>query len=109
MSTWNQRMDRVFFCLTLTPREVVEESDNTTQPHRSSTQSSSLRNNVKNKNAEIYNRNKSTKFFFKISTVARCNKCQGYDHIAVDCTSPVKITAVNEVPILAPDLKALFL
>jgi len=78
-STWNQRLDMVAFRLNPTAREVVEESSSTTQPHRSSAKNPSLRNDVKNKNVEIGNRNKGPKKrTSKIGLFAKCKKCQGY-------------------------------
>ena len=82
----------------------MEESDSTTQPHRSNFQNSSLKNDVKDKNVKICNRNKGLeKRILKIDHVAKYNKCQGYKHLAVDCTSSVKIIIINGVPIVAPE------
>ena len=82
----------------------MEVFGNTTQPHRSSAPNRLFRNDVKNENAEIGNRNKGLKKkILKIGHVAKCNKCQGYRHLAVDCTSPVKTIIVNWVLIVAPE------
>jgi len=59
-------------------------------------------NYVKDKNAKIGNKNKGLKKkIFKISIVAKCNKCQEYGHIAVDYTNTIKIV-INGVFIVAP-------
>ena len=105
-STRNQRLDRIASCLTPT-REVVKKSDSTTHPHRSRTQKTPFKNDVKEKNVETNNRNKGLKKkFFKIGPVAKCNKCQGYGHLAVDCTRPVKIIINNGVPTVNPESKS---
>ena len=94
----------VTYRLTPTASKVVKESDISTHPHRSSTQAPSLKNNVKEKNAEIDYRNKNTKKkISNISTIARCNKWQWYGHITVDCTCPIEIATVNESSIVAPE------
>ena len=57
-----------------------------------------LRNDAKDKNNKVDNRPKGTKKkIFKISTVARCTKCQGYRHIAIDYTILVRIVNINRV------------
>ena len=56
------------------------------------------------KNTKIDNRNKCLKKkIFKISIGDRCNQCQRYGHIAVDCTSPFKVALINKVLIVSPE------
>jgi len=50
------------------------------------------------------NRNKDPKMKnFKISTCDGYNQCQEYGHIAVDCTTHVKIALINGVFIITPE------
>jgi len=61
-------------------------------------------NDVKDKNVKIDNRNNGPKKkILKFGPVAKCNNCQGYEHLVVDCTSPIKTIIVNGVPIVVPE------
>ena len=59
---------------------------------------------VKSKNVEQDHKNKGTKMkIFKISIVSKCNKYQGYGHIAINCISYVKFVIINRVSIVSPE------
>ena len=58
------------------------------------------------KNAKIDNINKGIN---KISTIAKCNECLEYGHIAVNCTNPVMIVIINGVLIVIPESESTFL
>ena len=66
-------------------------------PNRSNTQSSSHRNGIKGKSFERDNKNTSPEFP-KVSSIIKCYKCQGYEHLAVNCPSLIGITIINETP-----------
>ena len=84
-------------------RTPVSRPPPPTQPHRSHTPPPLLRNDVKDKNTEIDTRNNCPKKkILKIGHVAKYNKCQGYRHLTVDYTSPVKITIINGVSTVTP-------
>jgi len=42
----------------------------------------------------------------KFSAFTKCYRCQGYSHIATNCSSKMKITFVNRVPSEAPEFDA---
>ena len=52
---------------------------------------------------------KHKKKVFKISIIAKCNKCQGYEHTAIDCTSPVRLPLLTKFSLYLLSLKSLFL
>ena len=72
------------------------------QPHRSSTQTPSHRDDIKGKSLERDNRNKGLDSSTLSSTI-KCYKCQGYGHLAVSCPSLVKITVIDGTLIEASD------
>ena len=67
------------------------------QPNRSSTQTSSLRDDIKGKNLEQENRNKGHESS-KVSSTTKCYKCHGYGHLAASCPNLDRITIINGTP-----------
>jgi len=74
MNSFNQNSKSSVPCVIPTASEVDKKSDNS-----------------KSKNTE--------KDFSKISLTTKCDKCQGYGHIAANYPSPFKIAINDEVPI----------
>ena len=67
------------------------------QPHRSSTQTPSHRDDIKGKSLERDNRNKDPDSS-RVSFTTKCYKCQGYEYLAASCPSRVKITVIDGTP-----------
>jgi len=67
------------------------------QPSRSSTQTTLHRNDIKDKSLERDNKSKGPEFL-KVSSTTKCYKCQGYEHLATNCPSLIRITIINETP-----------
>ena len=63
----------------------------------SNTQIPPNKRGIKGKSLEPDNKNKGTKSP-KVSSTAKCYKCQGYGHLAVSYPSLVKITIIDETP-----------
>ena len=63
----------------------------------SNTQIPPNKRGIKGKSLEPDNKNKGTKSP-KVSSTAKCYKCQGYGHLAVSYPSLVKITVIDETP-----------
>ena len=77
MNFSNQNSKNSIPCVIPTVREVKEKFDND-----------------KSKNTSI--------FFFKISLIIKCYKCQDYRYVAANCPSLFKITVNDRVPIETP-------
>jgi len=71
------------------------------QPHRSSTQTPSHRDDINDKSLERDNRNKGPNSSNVSST--KCYKCQGYGHLAASFPSFVKITIIDGTPVEATE------
>ena len=69
------------------------------QRYRSSTHPTPDRNDLKGKSLNGTTKIKSN--FFKINTNAKCYKCQGYDHMAINYPSLIKISIIDGAPIEA--------
>ena len=67
-------------------RASVSKPSPPSQPHRSSTQTSSHRDDIKGKSLEPDNRNKGPDSS-KVSSTIKCYKCQCYGHLAANCPS----------------------
>jgi len=67
------------------------------QPHRSSTQTHSHRDDIKGKSLKRDNRNKGPNSS-RVSSTTKCYKCQGYEYLAASCPSRVKITVIDGTP-----------
>jgi len=81
-------------------KSSVSRASSSSQFNKSSTQSSSRKNNFKGKQSD--DRSKpSEQSFSKFSASTKCYRCQGYSHIVANCPSEVKITFINRVPIQA--------
>ena len=78
-------------------RTSVPRPSPPSQPHRSSTQTPSHRDNIKGKSLEWDNRNKGPDSS-RVSSTTKCYICQGYRHLATNCPSLVKITIIDGTP-----------
>jgi len=84
-------------------RASVSKLSPSPQSNKSSTQTLSYRNDIKNKSLERDNRNKSLERdnrnksleSSKVSFTTKCYKCQVYEHLAVSCLSFVRITIID--------------
>ena len=82
---------------------VFKGHKQTTKPHSSSysncLQSQTSTHKADSKDKSVDNKGKDTdKEISKLTLTIKCYKCQGYGHVAANCSSPVKITLVNWVP-----------
>jgi len=67
------------------------------QPHRSSTQAPSHKDDIKGKSLERDNINKGPDSS-RVSFTTKCYKCQGYGHLAASCPSLVKVIIIDGTP-----------
>jgi len=80
----------------------VISTHSSSQFNKSSTQASSRKNDFKRKRSDDHSKPpEQTSSKFSAST--KCYKCQGYNHIATNCLSEMKVTFVNGVPTQAPE------
>jgi len=75
-------------------RTLVPMPSLSSQPHRSSIQTPSHRDDIKGKSLEPDNRNKVPNSS-RVSSTTKCYKCQGHGHLAASCHSLVKITIID--------------
>ena len=69
-------------------------------PNRFQAQMLTLKTNTNDKSLEKDTKGKGIeKKSSKVSPTIKCYKCQGYEHIIVNCSNLVKIAFVNRVPI----------